>query len=70
MSTRIWQEFFLCKDEDELLTITKENNTCKKRTGQQDYGLCYTYICSAYRKYPLCKFQLKAKQSSDGTYKL
>ncbi|CAF1366929.1 unnamed protein product [Rotaria sordida] len=70
MSTRIWQDFFVCEDENELLAITKENNTCKKCTEQFNYGLCHTYICSEYRKYPLCKIQLKAKQSSDGTYQL
>ncbi|CAF2610650.1 unnamed protein product [Rotaria sp. Silwood2] len=70
MSTRIWQDFFVCEHENELLAITKENNTCKKRTEQFNYGLCHTYICAEYRKYPLCKFQLKAKQSSDGTYQL
>ncbi|CAF4068084.1 unnamed protein product [Rotaria sordida] len=67
---RIWQDIFVCEDENELLAITKENNTCKKRTEQFNYGLCHTYICAEYRKYPLCKFQLKAKHSSDGTYQL
>ncbi|CAF4627714.1 unnamed protein product, partial [Didymodactylos carnosus] len=41
---------------------------CKNRTEQFIGGLSITYKCSQYRKYPLCEYELKAKQSSDGIF--
>ncbi|CAF4505018.1 unnamed protein product [Rotaria sp. Silwood2] len=70
MSTRIWQEFFVREDEDELLTITKENNTCRKRTDNLIMGYVIHIFVQNIGNIHYVNFKLKAKQSSDGTYKL
>ncbi|CAF1484115.1 unnamed protein product, partial [Didymodactylos carnosus] len=66
MLRRTWNEVLLCDNESDLSDFIKDQQVCVYRKETFNTGTSITYKCSQYKKYPLCQFQLKAKESSDG----
>ncbi|CAF1627269.1 unnamed protein product, partial [Didymodactylos carnosus] len=62
MSRRLWHECSTCTTENDLKLFVREKNICTHRTEELTSGVSITYKCSEYRKYPQCRYQLRAKQ--------
>ncbi|CAF1575352.1 unnamed protein product [Didymodactylos carnosus] len=66
MLRRMWNEVLLYDTESDLSDFIKDQHVCVYRKETCNARTSITYKCSEYKKYPLCQFQLKGKESLDG----
>ncbi|CAF3926247.1 unnamed protein product [Rotaria sordida] len=65
MSRRTWHECLSSTSENDIVSFIKENNVSTYRTEHFQVGKTITYRCTEYRKHPLCRFQLKSRESNN-----
>ncbi|CAF3475343.1 unnamed protein product, partial [Rotaria sp. Silwood2] len=59
MSSKEYQILKIVKTLDEADVILKEHNVSKYRMSDLSSSTKYSYLCSNYRKYPLCKTEIQ-----------
>ncbi|CAF1102071.1 unnamed protein product [Didymodactylos carnosus] len=58
MSNNEWQVLNVVKTLDEVTALVQQHQVSKFRTSNLKTSTKYSYRCSQYRKYPLCRYDI------------